>query len=437
MRIFWVALAVRILYMTLAHTFHVRVAQDHFGFGWEAGRIARALVTGYGYADPFAGHSGPTSWVPPVYPLLLAGIFKIFGIYTAASAWVALAVSCVFSAAIAPAIYEIAARCFGIQQRGRSIALWSAWIWAVYPAALQYAVRWLWDMSITACLFSWVLVIALRARGIGEEPRDGKIRQTTALWAAFGLLWGVIALSNATLLLFLPVCGIWMLLGAGKGRVLITLPKAVLAGLLFLACIAPWMARNWSVFHAFIPMRGNFGAELYSSLLEGNNGFSWGPTVPVYDHAPEYLRYKALGEHAYVMQHGALANEYIRTHRPTFYKLAVKRMYFFWFGIPHTDNPIVQEGFRIFSYAFASLAGLMGLALTVRRRIPASGLFLWAFALIPLTYYFVIAEARFRHPLEPLITILGVFLFQSATRRAKNDLANDTASDTALTESAR
>jgi hypothetical protein len=30
-------------------------------------------------------------------------------------------------------------------------------------------------------------------------------------------------------------------------------------------------------------------------------------------------------------------------------------------------------------------------------------------------YYLVTVHARFRHPLEPLIAILGVYLFQSAT----------------------
>ena len=40
--------------MTLARTWHIRPYEDHFQFGWEAGRIARALVTGYGYADPFS-----------------------------------------------------------------------------------------------------------------------------------------------------------------------------------------------------------------------------------------------------------------------------------------------------------------------------------------------------------------------------------------------
>src|ERR1700685_3133774 len=89
-RRFWVALAVRVLYITLAHTYRIRIAQDHFQFGWEMGRIARALATGYGYADPFNGHSGPTAWAPPLYPLLIAGVFKLFGVYTLKSAWVIL-----------------------------------------------------------------------------------------------------------------------------------------------------------------------------------------------------------------------------------------------------------------------------------------------------------------------------------------------------------
>ena len=45
-RIFWIGFAVRVLYMTIAHTYRIRASEDHFQFGWEAGRIARALVTG-------------------------------------------------------------------------------------------------------------------------------------------------------------------------------------------------------------------------------------------------------------------------------------------------------------------------------------------------------------------------------------------------------
>src|SRR5580698_3036593 len=96
------------------------------------------------------------------YPLILAGVFKLFGVYTPLSAWVILVINSVFSAAVAPAVYEIADRCYGSREDGRNVAVWSGWLWALYPAAIQYAVRWVWEMSLTACLFSWILVFALR-----------------------------------------------------------------------------------------------------------------------------------------------------------------------------------------------------------------------------------------------------------------------------------
>src|ERR1039457_3917687 len=114
-----------------------RIFWTGFLVRWEAGRIVRALLTGYGYSDPFANaflpHTGPTAWLPPLYPLLLAGIFRLFGVYTHASAWVLFTLQSAFSAATALATYQIAARCFS-----RRVALWSAWIWALYPAAMQY-----------------------------------------------------------------------------------------------------------------------------------------------------------------------------------------------------------------------------------------------------------------------------------------------------------
>jgi 4-amino-4-deoxy-L-arabinose transferase-like glycosyltransferase len=125
------------------------------------GRIARALATGFGFSDPFRGHTGPTAWVGPLFPLLLAGVFKLFGVFSPQSAWVILTINSLFSALTARTTWEIAARCFN-----RKVARWSAWIWALYPAAMQYAVRWVWDTSLTTFLFSWVLVVALRMRTV-------------------------------------------------------------------------------------------------------------------------------------------------------------------------------------------------------------------------------------------------------------------------------
>src|SRR5260370_10372217 len=79
-RMFWVGLGVRVLYITLGHSYHFRTFQDHFQFGWEMGRIARAIATGRGYSEPFMTPSRPTAWCPPIYPPLLDGIFKVFGV---------------------------------------------------------------------------------------------------------------------------------------------------------------------------------------------------------------------------------------------------------------------------------------------------------------------------------------------------------------------
>jgi len=433
-RIFWIAFLVRVLYITLAHTYRIRPAEDHFQFGWEAGRIARALVTGYGYSDPFANayiaHTGATAWLPPLYPLLLAAIFRIFGVYTHASAWVLFTIQSAFSAVTALATYEIAARCFN-----RKVALWSAWIWALHPGAMQYAVRWPWEMSITTALFAFALVLALRMRGIGDEVRASHLAPRTSQWLLFGLLWALIALANSTLLIFLPVCAVWILLptvplpkpgtpfiksGAPfmqsyrAGRVVL---GPTLAALIFLGCIAPWTMRNWQAFHAFIPLRGNLGAELYMGNGPGSNGL-----LMEYDHpmqAPEQLRlYKTLGEVRYVAMRGASAKAYIAADPAHFAADVARRVYFYWFRVPQAgDLPWYVGGGRVLDFGFISIAGLMGLALALHRRIPAAGLFGLAILLLPLPYYVITVHARFRHPLEPLLCIFGVYLFQSATQR--------------------
>lgn len=416
-RMFWVGLAVRVLYITLGHSYHFRAFQDHFQFGWEVGRIARALATGHGYSDPFTGNTGPTAWTTPLYPLLLGGVFKLCGVYTPLSAWAILALNSVFSALVAPAVYEIASRCYDANHSTRSVALWSGWLWALYPAASQYAVHWIWETSLTTGLFAWVIVVALRVRGTGDSKATPP-HSPTALWATFGVLWAMIFLSNSTLLLFLPICGLWMLLG--QKPTVHTFSQAALAAVLFLTCITPWVYRNWTIFHAFIPSRGNLGAELYQSMLPENDGFPWGITVSFVESDPEYIRYKTLGEVAYVQQKNQLAHALIHSHPQRFAGYALKRVYFYWVGVLHPIekgwNGWVTEIVREMNFCFLSLAGLMGLALSIHRRIPAAWLFAWAFFLLPIPYYFITSGARFRHPLEPLICIFSVYVFHSADR---------------------
>ena len=412
--IFWVAFLVRVLYMTLAHTYHLRTDGDHFQFGWEMGRVARALVTGYGYADPFMRPHRPHHLGSSALSVADCRSIQDFRRLHAAIRVGHSRHQQLLLCLTTLTTYEIAARCFN-----RRVAVWSAWVWALYPAAMQYAVRWVWEMTVSTWLLSLILVLALRMRQIGEiasdpDPLSNDAGRTLRRWVIFGALWGILALSNPSLLLFLPACGLWVLHGTRHMQRQVGF--ASMSAVIFIICISPWMVRNALVFHRFIPMRANFGAELYLGNGPGAMGF-----LMEYNHpyeAPDQLRlYKQLGEVDYAQMRGRLAKKYIEHDPGLFLRNSLKRLYFFWISVPHpSNNAWYIEAVRVANFAFASIAGLFGLALALKRRKPAAWLFAWAFLLVPLIYYFVTVHARFRDPLEPLIAILAVYLFQSAEK---------------------
>src|SRR5271167_1420326 len=73
--------------------YHTRPGEDNFGFGFEMGRVGRSIALGQGFSNPYGGNTGPSAWEPPLYPYLIGAVFKIFGVYTFASAWVLLGIN--------------------------------------------------------------------------------------------------------------------------------------------------------------------------------------------------------------------------------------------------------------------------------------------------------------------------------------------------------
>src|SRR5437879_6106362 len=118
--------------------YRTRTGDDNFGFGWEMGRVARSIALGQGFSNPYGGSTGPTAWEPPLYPYLMAGVFKVFGIYTYASAWVLLSINSLFAALTTIPIFLIARKTFD-----ERTAVWSAWIWAVNPYAWYWSIHWI------------------------------------------------------------------------------------------------------------------------------------------------------------------------------------------------------------------------------------------------------------------------------------------------------
>src|SRR5579863_2176821 len=151
-----VALLLRLAVIGLGHTYRITPRRDHFQFGWEMGRLARSIAQGRGFSSPTDLDSGPSAWAAPVYPYVLGGVFKVFGIYSATSAWIILTFNGIFAALTCWTIYLIAKRICG-----ESAARVAAWTWAVFPYLLYWPVRVVWEASFTTFLLSLALWLTI------------------------------------------------------------------------------------------------------------------------------------------------------------------------------------------------------------------------------------------------------------------------------------
>src|ERR1051325_6223846 len=171
---FMIALVLRVALIVVGHTYKFKAYDNGFSFGWEMGRIGRAVATGQGFANPFDGQTGPTAWEPPLYPYLIGGIFRLAGVYTHASAFLLLSINSIFSALTCIPIFLIARKCFS-----EKVAVWTAWTWALLPSVMYWCTRWVWETSLAALLLGVIFWLTLQM----EEAEGMKP------WIVFGLLW--------------------------------------------------------------------------------------------------------------------------------------------------------------------------------------------------------------------------------------------------------
>jgi 4-amino-4-deoxy-L-arabinose transferase-like glycosyltransferase len=388
---------------------HTRRGEDNFGFGFEMGRVGRSIALGQGFSSPYEGNTGPTAWEPPLYPYLIGGVFKIFGVYTYASAWVLLSINSLFAAFTTIPVYRIAHRTFGPR-----VALWSARTWALNPYVWYWSVHWIWDTTFTPLVLALIFLVALEM-----EQWPG-----WRGWALFGVLWGVGALANPTMLSFLPFCGLWVWWRRYR-RGLRSLAGVVLCSLVFFLVLSPWLARNYEAFGRLVFIRDDFGLQ----LRLGNNKLADGISIVTLQpnlNKLELEKFQRLGEIAYEADCRRLAFDWIRAHPGRFAVISLKRFFYYWNGLPRPTDSVVPWDFRSSLFLASSVMAVWGLMRALRQKRPAAWLFAGLVATYPTIYYFVFPHARYRHPIEPELFILVVFLaseVRSRTRVAEESMA--------------
>jgi 4-amino-4-deoxy-L-arabinose transferase-like glycosyltransferase len=392
--------------------YRVRAGEDHFNFGWEMARIGRSIVQGHGFSSPYEGNTGPTAWEPPLYPYLIAGVFKLFGLYTLASAWVLLTINCVFSALTTIPVFLIAHRTFGPR-----VALWSARGWALNPWVWYWSVHWIWDTTFTPLVLTLIFLVALEMEEwIGWRG-----------WILFGALWGLGALINPAMLPFLPFCGLWLWYRRYRHG-LPSLAGIALSAVMFFLVLTPWVVRNYAVFGRFVFIRDDFGLIFHL----GNNDIAEGILVAGLQPNMSTLaleRFQQMGELAYSADCKRRALDWIRAHPGHFAIISLKRFFYYWNGVPrHTDSTLPLD-FRMSPFLASSVLALWGLGHALRQKRPVAWLFLGLIATYPTIYYLVFAHARFRHPIEPELFILAAFLLTEARIGMPNEKQSVDAGD--------
>jgi 4-amino-4-deoxy-L-arabinose transferase-like glycosyltransferase len=375
----------------LLHTYRFRTTDNHFAFGWEMGCIAKAMVQGRGFSDPFCVPTGPSAWEPPLYPGLIAFVFKLCGVYTSFSAWVLLTVNSLFSALTCIPLYLIAQKTWGV-----TVARWSTWTWALLPYTWYWSIHWVWDTTISPFLLSCIFLLALE---LAESERlQG--------WLWLGFLWSLVALLNPSLLAFLPFCGLWVWRRRME-RGAHSIAGVALASLLFVIVVSPWLLRNYRTFGQFVFIRDDFGQQLRLGNGPEARGRSVVSEQPNLNQI-ELERFRTIGELPYAQARGREARAFIRDNPARFFALCVKRFVYYWAGVPKPDDPPLVAFLRAAVFLASSVLALWGLLQALRRRIPSA----WLYALLlfsyPAVYYVVYPHARYRHPIEPEMLILLV-----------------------------
>lgn len=233
---------------------------DHLGAEYD--EIARAIRAGRGFSDPFREPSGPTAWMAPVLPYILAGL------YWATDDERELVVEIILS------LKYLVLLLTGLMVVRESRRLLRPGVGhVVFAIALLAHFHGMFQRTHDEWLL--LLVVDCTWLGIVRWWSGPGSWLASALWGAFG---GFAALCS-------PVAGVtWAVLTAARwlpralagthglrGRLRAGTPL-LLAAFCSIAVVMPWMIRNRLVLGDWIPIKSNCVYEIWQSQCLDDDG---------------------------------------------------------------------------------------------------------------------------------------------------------------------
>jgi hypothetical protein len=254
----------------------------------EYAHLGWSVYQGQGFANLFGQQTGPTAWMPPALPTILAGLFWVCNGDRDATMVVTIVFQVLVligTGIVVLAVIRNTTRC-----ASAGVAV------AVFLVGLLYDFR-LCFQRTDDCWLVLLAVDLLIAGSVWLHP--------FASWqkaAAWGVVGGTSALIN-------PIAGFcWAILTLWNGwcrrawrRLFVALGVTILA-------LVPWTIRNYAIFQRWIPVKSNLAYELYQSQCLQPDGLIQRSS---FAHHPgranqEAREYAALGEKAYLDRKRAL-----------------------------------------------------------------------------------------------------------------------------------
>ena len=336
----------------------------------EPSHIAAALAAGLGFSAPYSGAPiAPTAQQPPLYPVMLAAVFKVFGIYSVPSLWTAIVINILAGAMTAVLLYYVGRRHFG-----ETVGILAAWLW-VLPWAYQTKA---FSVSLTNAYLA-ALGVTILFLWLPQTLVTGW------RWCIFGAYSGLLILLQPSLLTIVLAYGVWLALPQTHPR------RALLAIVGFLAILTPWTIRNYEVFGRFIPLRDNFGLELWVGNRPGMTGtLDFSGDFP--DNDPS--TYARLGELPFMDAKLAEAQAFIISDPGAFTIRVVHRIPEFWY-YPAS-----------FLWTVVCFSGWLGAVLALWKD-RSRWIWLVTLCIFPVVYYVTHNFPIYRHPIEPVVILMA------------------------------
>lgn len=304
--------------------------------------IAKALINGRGFADPFCVQSGPTAWMPPLLPFVTAGLFLLTGNSTVLTVLLTLLLQNLSLIFCGFTVLTLA-------QQKQQLTLG---FWAFIASLFVYFHAW---FTIThdhwlILTFTTLLIRQL----LGTTPKNATRRRLLQQ----GLTAGMAALASP-ILAFAWAGTLLLLLGR----------KALLSIALAGMVITPWILRNAIVFHELILVKSNPSFELYQSLVLEPKGLltvqNAIQTHPWTGDGKARQEYITLGEMAFIKDKSQLAWQFAIHHpfivlQKIHYRLLSALLVYvpFSLGLLYTGIPLLIQRF-FHPIAFLSLLCLL------------------------------------------------------------------------------